>query len=211
MIIGRQYRLYPTLEQSETLSEWIGCVRSVLREKHKEASYLFWLKRWSIFSPSFEKPEESIPIINQACAHLKKDSAKPWLKDTPCDLYTPAMQAFKQSWDRFWKNPKQFGRPSAPKYDTYNSVTLIGQTAATRTQKIGTAHSSTANAAAPPNTPMLTHRKLSKIEESNSSTHFNPRKPRVAKSPLRRGIKKPPPQCHRHRWGMFTPSLTSEA
>ncbi len=127
MIIGRKYRLYPTPEQATTLSQWIGSVRSVLREKHREAEYLFWLKRWSIFSPSFTKPEEPTSIINQACAHLKRDTTKPWLKETPSDLYTPAMQAFKQSWDRFWKNPKQFGRPSAPKHDTYNSVTLIGR------------------------------------------------------------------------------------
>ena len=127
MQTGRKFRLHPTTEQSETLSGWIGCIRSVLREKHKEAEYLFWLKHWAIFSPSFTKDAETGPIINQACAHLKRDTTKPWLRETPCDLYTPAMQAYKQSWDRFFKNPKLFGRPSAPKHETYNSVTLVGK------------------------------------------------------------------------------------
>lgn len=115
MQVGRKYRLYPTPAQRETLGQWIGCARSVYNAKVEEERYLSWLRRWSIFSPSWEGvPEgEATGTVDQAFGHLKGTKVqRPWLHEVPAQIYRNAIVQWKQAWANHWKNPAHFGRPT---------------------------------------------------------------------------------------------------
>lgn len=114
MITGRRFRLYPTSSQCKSLAKWMGCVRSLYNAKVEEQRYLAWLKRWSIFSPSWEGVcgDQKTGSVDKAYSHLKGDRTKPWMHEVPSQIYRNAITQWEQAWINHWKNPGHFRAPT---------------------------------------------------------------------------------------------------
>lgn len=127
MLTGRRYRLYPTPGQAKTLGQWMGCVRSVYNAKVEEERYLRWLRRWSIFSPSWTgvPAGEKKRTLDQSFSHLKGRKADcPWLHEVPSQLYRNAIVQWKQAWANHGQNPEHFGRPRERRRGGNDSIWL---------------------------------------------------------------------------------------
>lgn len=83
---GIRYKAYPTAEQAEVLSQWIGCARVIWNAKCDEDRYLRTLARHCLPIKIYPKPDKSysqfkteltplaerlsVPDSSQQCRHL---------------------------------------------------------------------------------------------------------------------------------------------
>src|SRR5437773_2740916 len=105
MLTGVKFVAYPTQEQAETLSQWLGCVRLIYNDKvakDREARRL-----------------GEAPLVDQSYA-ASKTQARPFLSQVPSQILRNSAVRYFQAYQRFFKGLG--GRPTFKKRGTRDSV-----------------------------------------------------------------------------------------
>ncbi|CAJ3074930.1 RNA-guided endonuclease InsQ/TnpB family protein [Burkholderia pseudomallei] len=79
-ISGVKYRLFPTRDQAETLSRWMGCERVIYNAKVNEDRYHWAFKRKAVALAGERTPYDA------RYAQFKSDELTPWLSEVPSQI-----------------------------------------------------------------------------------------------------------------------------
>jgi putative transposase len=110
---------------AETLVQWIGCQRVIKNAKHDELSYLLWLRKRAILSPSWQDPDpqgEGFPL-DQTYSQFKT-GLTPWLSEVPSQVLRNGVVLYQRAWSNHWRNPAHFRRPRRKRKWAGNSIWL---------------------------------------------------------------------------------------
>ena len=109
MINGIRCRTYPTPEQAQTLSRWIGCARTIYNAKVAELKYFQTFSRKAL-------GVDPMPDVDQAYSHFKDRELTPYLFEVPSQILRNASTQFMSAWQRHLK-----GLASAPTFKAKGS------------------------------------------------------------------------------------------
>ena len=101
MQTGIRYKAYPTVEQAERLSQWIGCARVVWNAKCDEDHYLRTFARKYLPIKTYVAP-------NKSYSHFKTELT-PWLRECPSQILRNSSTIWANTYQNFFK--KRCGRP----------------------------------------------------------------------------------------------------
>lgn len=101
MQTGIRYKAYPTAEQAEVLSQWIGCARVIWNAKCDEDRYLRTFARKYLPIKTYAQPDKSYSQY--------KTELTPWLKDCPSQILRNSAAIWANTYAKFFK--KECGRP----------------------------------------------------------------------------------------------------
>jgi putative transposase len=118
MINGIRCRAYPSFEQSQTLSNWIGCARVIYNAKVAEMLYFQTFSRKALGA-------DPMPDIDQAYSHFKSKDLTPYLYDVPSQILRNASTQFMTAWQRHLKGLAS--RPTFKAKGQRDSVTLTSE------------------------------------------------------------------------------------
>ena len=94
MINGIRCRAYPTPQQAQRLSAWIGCARFIYNAKVTELRYFHEFARKAMgYGPA--------PEMDQAYAQFKDKELTPFLYEVPWQVLRDASTQFMNCWQRF--------------------------------------------------------------------------------------------------------------
>ena len=102
MINGIRCRAYPSPEQAQILSRWIGCARTIYNAKVAELKYFQTFSRKAL-------GVDPMPDVDQAYSHFKDRELTPYLFEVPSQILRNASTQFMTAWQRHLK-----GLASAP-------------------------------------------------------------------------------------------------
>lgn len=105
MLTGIRFKAYPTAEQAQTLSQWLGCARVIWNAKHDEDKYLRTFARKYL-------PIGTFPEINKAYSHFKSEETS-WLKQCPSQILRNSATIWHKTYQDFFQ--KRCGRPQRKK------------------------------------------------------------------------------------------------
>lgn len=118
MINGIRCRAYPTLDQQETLANWIGCARVIYNAKVAEMQYFQTFSRKALGAGP-------MPEIDQAYSHFKDKELTPYLYDVPSQILRNASTQFMTAWTRNLKGLAE--KPSFKAKGQRDAVTLTSE------------------------------------------------------------------------------------
>lgn len=101
MLTGIRYAANPTREQTETLSQWIGCARVIWNAKCEEDKYLRTFARKYLPINTYAAPDKAYSQY--------KTELTPWLNDVPSQILRNSATIWHQTYQKFFK--KTCGRP----------------------------------------------------------------------------------------------------
>lgn len=101
MQTGIRYRAYPSVEQAESLSQWIGCARVIWNAKCDEDQYLRSFASKYLPIKTYAQPDKSYGQY--------KTELTPWLKDCPSQILRNSATIWANTYQNFFK--KRCGRP----------------------------------------------------------------------------------------------------
>lgn len=110
MLRGVKFRAYPTKEQAEILSRWIGCARLIYNDKVEKDRAA---RNQGLLAPP-----------DQSYASAKTDD-RPYLSEVPSQLLRNSAVRWRQSYERFFKGLG--GRPTFKKRGPRDSVWLTDE------------------------------------------------------------------------------------
>ena len=96
MINGIRCRAYPTPEQAQILSRWIGCARTIYNAKVAELKYFQTFSRKALGAAP-------MPEVDQAYSHFKDRELTPYLYEVPSQILRNAATQFMTAWQRHLK------------------------------------------------------------------------------------------------------------
>jgi putative transposase len=114
MLMGIKFKAYPTKEQKNILSQWMGCARFIWNAKCEEEHYLVsFAKRYL--------PLDSFPPIDQTYSQYKTELS-PWLFACPSQI----LRNSASNWFKTHKNyqKKLCGKPRRKKKSNGGSIHL---------------------------------------------------------------------------------------
>ena len=123
MKIGREFRIYPTKEQQDVLSHWIGCQRVIRNAKVDETNLNCWLRKNYKFSARVPKLSD-VGVFDQ-CFSQFKTKENPWLKQVPSQILRNGVYRAKDAFSRYWKGQNK--RPDKKKGGSHQSVLLTNE------------------------------------------------------------------------------------
>jgi len=106
MLTGVKYRAYPTKEQAQILSQWMGCARVVWNGKCDETHY------YNTFARKYLPIGEWAPI-NATYAQFKHPELTPWLSECPCQILRNSVTTWYDTYQKFMK--RKCGKPKKKK------------------------------------------------------------------------------------------------
>ncbi|HXW53647.1 MAG TPA: transposase [Myxococcota bacterium] len=101
-VIGVKFRAYPSLEQRQRLSQWMGCTRVVWNAKCDEQEYFYR------FKAKFCAITTKTPI-DQSYSQFKNEETTPWLYNCPSVLLRNTMCTWKETFGKFLQG--ECGKP----------------------------------------------------------------------------------------------------
>lgn len=105
MLTGIRFKAYPTAEQAQTLSQWLGCARVIWNAKCDEDKYLRTFARKYL-------PIGTFPEVNKAYSHFKSEDTA-WLKKCPSQILRNSATIWYKTYQEFFQ--KRCGRPQRKK------------------------------------------------------------------------------------------------
>jgi putative transposase len=118
MQTGHRFRLYPTLEQAQSLLQWIGCQRFIYNAKVGEDRYFRTFARKSLALAGQHGP------IDQKYAQFIGEGTA-WLRDVPSVVLRNGAVLWKQAYARYFRGLA--GRPTIHKKTGRQGVWLTSE------------------------------------------------------------------------------------
>jgi len=116
MVDGKQFRIYPSREQKNILSQWIGHQRFVFNSKVHEDRYFRKFLKKSLTLTGAEVP------VDQQYSHFITDDT-PFLKEVPSQILRNGASKWYAAYQRFFKKVTK-GRPTIQKKTGRQSVMI---------------------------------------------------------------------------------------
>ena len=114
MLTGIRFKAYPSAEQAQVLSQWIGCARVIWNAKCDEDRYLRTFARKYL-------PIGTFPELNKQYSHFKSEETA-WLKKCPSQLLRNSATIWHETYMDFLKG--RCGRPRNKSRDRGNYIWL---------------------------------------------------------------------------------------
>jgi len=96
MVNGYKFRLYPNLEQQQTLRRWIGCQRLIYNAKVQEDRYFRRFQRQMVGNVGIE-----IPVDQQYSRFITERT--PFLREVPSQILRNGATKFANAYKRFFQ------------------------------------------------------------------------------------------------------------
>lgn len=115
---GFRFRLYPSLQQQQTLLQWIGCQRFIYNAKVAEDKYFRTFSRKSLSLVG------QAPAKDQQYSHFKS-VLTPWLSEVPSQVLRNGATRWMQAYSRYFQGLA--GRPTHKKSIGKQAVWLTNE------------------------------------------------------------------------------------
>ncbi|MGW0756333.1 RNA-guided endonuclease InsQ/TnpB family protein [Streptomyces sp. NPDC002814] len=112
---GRKYRLYPTPQQAERLSEWGHACRAVWNVALEQRIYVYKQRRMTL------RAVEQCHYLTRARHELE------WIGDLPSQAPQQVLRHLDQAYDNFWNEEHPAGFPRFKKRTVRLAIPLPGQ------------------------------------------------------------------------------------
>ena len=96
MLQGICFKAHPTQKQKHTLSQWMGCARTIWNAKVAEEKY------YATFARKYY-PLGTYAPIDQKTAQFKDAELSPWLSDCPSQILRNSAVNWYQTFQKFMK------------------------------------------------------------------------------------------------------------
>ena len=117
-LIGIKFRAYPSSEQKQTLSQWIGCARFIYNAKCDEDKYFR-----TLLKKSLSLTGEQVPV-DQSYSQFKTEQTG-WLDDCPSQILRNSAVNWYHAYQRFFQGLG--GRPQHKAKGKKDSIYLTSE------------------------------------------------------------------------------------
>ena len=100
MYIKQNYRIYPTYEQEQLFSQWMGCGRVI------------WNKMIDLNNNTYKETKKFAFYNDMSKEIIKQKNELPWLSDCPSQVLQQKCMDLSAAISKFIKNKKSVGFPS---------------------------------------------------------------------------------------------------